>query len=279
MEIMEDVDVKVNENQISFDFLNDFQPLTKVENHEWVAKDTLVLLARAKNGLSPNFDLCGKKMIDWVALATSGCDQMFVDQPEEENLLETVKLALERSEKQYEFVALFFSDTPLMQKSTFLEVMDYFSKRRMNVMKLSRGFVFRADYLKNALMLLSGAITEFDNEDFLVVDNPQKASLAFKVLNRRILEYHKKNGVVIFGENTVFIDADVEIEAGTVVYPNNILKGETYVGHNAILESGNYVLDTIICDEAFVCQSYLEKSKIEKGKIVGPFARHINQKV
>ena len=83
----------------------------------------------------------------------------------------------------------------------------------------------------------------------------------------------------MFGENTIFVDADVEIEAGAVIYPNNILKGETYIGKNAIVESGNYIFDTIICDEAFVCQSYLEKSKVEKGKIVGPFARLVNEQV
>ena len=71
----------------------------------------------------------------------------------------------------------------------------------------------------------------------------------------------------------------MEIEAGTVVYPNNVIKGESYIGKNVILESGNYIFDTIICDEAFVCQSYLEKSKVEIGKTVGPFERLINQKI
>ena len=85
--------------------------------------------------------------------------------------------------------------------------------------------------------------------------------------------------MILLGENTIFVDADVEIEAGAVVYPNNILKGESYIGKNAILESGNYIIDTIVCDEAFVCQSYLEKSKVGEGKVVGPFARMIRQKI
>ena len=99
------------------------------------------------------------------------------------------------------------------------------------------------------------------------------------ILSGRILNYHKENGVIFFGENTIFIDADVEIVAGCVIYPNNIIKGESYIGKNVILESGNYIFDTIVCDEAFVCQSYLEKSKVEKGKVIGPFAKLINQKI
>lgn len=277
MEIDNELEIEVSENQISFDFLQNMekQPLQQTENYEWVADETLVVIIKAKGNISPNFDICGKKMIDWVSLATSGCTQKIIEEPDEENLLQTIK----DISNGYNFVAVFYSDTPLLKKSTFLEIMDYFSKRKMNVLKLIRGYVFKADYLQNAKMLLSTTVEEFDKEDFTVVDSSKKASFAFKILNNRILNYHKERGVVFFGENTIFIDADVEIEEGCVIYPNNIIKGESYIGKNVILESGNYIFDTIVCDEAFVCQSYLEKSKVEKGKIVGPFAKLINQKI
>lgn len=277
MKIDEIVEAEISENQISFDFLGQMKTevMQQAENFEWVAEETLVILVKAKGEISSNFDICGKKMIDWVALAGSGCRQVVVDEPEEDELLSVLRDLSEG----YNFVAVLYSDTPLLKKSTFLEIMDYFSKRRMNVLRLARGFVFRSEYLKNAKILLSSAIEEFDKEDFSVINTSQKISFAFKVLNNRILCYHKERGVIFFGENTIFIDADVEIEEGSVIYPNNIIKGESYIGRGVILESGNYVFDTIICDEAFVCQSYLEKSKVEKGKTIGPFARLINQKV
>ncbi len=277
MEIDNELEIEVNENQISFDFLQNMEkePLQQAENYEWVADETLVVIIKAKGDISPNFDICGKKMIDWVALATSGCTQKIIEEPDEENLLQTIKDLSDG----YNFVAVFYSDTPLLKKSTFLEIMDYFSKRRMNVLKLVRGYVFKTEYLQNAKMLLSTTVEEFDKEDFTIVNSSKKASFAFKILNNRILNYHKERGVVFFGENTIFIDADVEIEEGCVIYPNNIIKGESYIGKNVILESGNYIFDTIVCDEAFVCQSYLEKSKVEKGKVVGPFAKLINQKI
>lgn len=278
MEIDEEIEIEVDENQISFDFLNELaeeNPLQQAENYEWVAQETLVVLMRAKSGLSPDFDICGKSMIDWVKLATSGCKQEIVDEPNDEDFLSV----LQSKVSDYKFVAVFYSDTPLLQKSTFLEIMDYFSKRRMNVLKLSRGYVFRGEFLKNAKVLLSSVVEEFGKEDFSLINSAQKVSYAFRVLNNRILNYHKERGVVFFGENTIFIDADVEIESGCVVYPNNIIKGESYIGKDVILESGNYIIDTIICDEAFVCQSYLEKSKVEIGKVVGPFSRLINEKI
>ena len=275
MVIDEEIETKVEENQISFDFLNDimFEPMSA--SHEWVAENTLVVLVRASGGISPNFDLCGKKMVEWVSLATSGCTQKVIEEPSEENFLETIKSLA----GEHEYVAVFYSDTPLLKKSTFLDIMDHFSKNRMNVLKLTRGYVFRGEYLKNAAMLLSTAVEKFNQQDFTIIDDAQKVAFAFKILQERIVSYHKQNGVIFFGEETTFVDADVEIEAGTVIYPNNILKGESYIGHNVILESGNYIFDTIVCDEAFVCQSYLEKSKVEKGKTVGPFARVINQKI
>lgn len=271
------LEIEKNENQISFDFLNEIEttPVEQAQNFDWVAEETLVILVRSRGEISADFDLCGKKMIDWVALATSGCKQKTINEPDEENLLEEIN----RISEGYRFVAVFFSDTPLLKKSTFLEIMEYFSKRKMNVLKLSRGYVFKKEYLEVSKAILSSTIELFGEEDFMIVDNAKMLNYAFKVLNDRILSYHKKNGVILFGENTIFIDADVEIESGAVVYPNNIIKGETYIGHSVILESGNYILDTIVCDEAFVCQSYIEKSKIEKGKVVGPFARLVSQKV
>lgn len=278
METMEDIEIKVEENQIGFDFLNEkinVEPVVQTENFEWVADETLVVIVKAKGSVFYNFDICGKKMIDWVAMAASGCTQKVIEEPEEDDLLSIIKPLAEG----YNFVAVLYSDTPLLKKSTFLEIMDYFAKRRMNVLKLLRGYVFRTDYLNNVRMLLSTTLEEFDKEDFIIVNQPQKVSLAFKILNKRILDYHKERGVIFFGENTIFVDADVEIEEGSVIYPNNIIKGESYIGKNVILESGNYIFDTIVCDEVFVCQSYLEKSKVEKGKVVGPFARIINQMI
>ncbi len=267
----EEIAVKIKQTELNFDFLNKTE--TASQSFEWVAKETLVVLARAKNGLGSGFQISGKTMLEWVGLATSPCTQKVIDEPSEEALLDTLRPFAEK----YEFVAVFFSDTPLLKKSTFLDVMTYFSKRKMNVLRLSRGYVFRSEYLKNAKMLLSSAIEEFDKQDFTVVDSSQKASWAFGVLNKRILDYHKQNGVTLFGENTIFIDADVEIEAGTVIYPNNILKGETFVGKNVVLESGNYVSNSIICDGAILSQSYVEDSKIESGKRVGPFEKLIKK--
>ncbi len=275
METLElDVETEVEEKEINFDFLNEkMEPKTveKAGSNDWIAQETLVVIVKTKGEISYDFSICGKKLVDWVCLATSGCKQKFVDDCED--ILSAVKPLAE----DYAFVAVFYSDTPLLQKSTFIEVMNYFSRNRMNVLTLSRGVIFKNEFLQSAKMLMSGAVTDFDKEDFCVVDDAQKVSLAFDVLNERILSFHKQNGVVIFGESC--IDADVEIEEGAVIYPNNTIKGQSYIGKNVVVESGNYIEDSIVCDDCVLKLSYIKDSKIEQNKKVGPFAKLINQKM
>ena len=275
METLEmDLETEVEKSEINFDFLQEKEEpktLEKAASNDWICQETIVVVVKTKGKIPCDFSLCGKKLVDWVCLATSGCKQVFIDDCED--ILSAVKPFAEK----YNFVAVFYSDTPLLRKSTFIEVMNYFSRNRMNVLTLSRGFVFRSEFLKNAKMLMSSAVTDFDKEDFCVVDDEEKVSLAFDILNERILSFHKQNGVVVLGES--FIDADVEIEEGAVIYPNNVIKGQSYIGKNVVLESGNQIEDSIICDDCILKMSYVQNSKIEQGKTVGPFAKVINQKM
>ena len=263
---------------VNFDFLQQSQQeraLETAKSFEWVAKETLVVLVETEHSFAEDFQLCGMKMTDWVALATSGCKHKVISFVGEDEILQVAK----QYAGDFSYVAVLYNDIPLLEKQTFLDLMDYFAKRKMNVMRLERGFVFRSEYLENAQILLSGMVEKFGEEDFFVVDNAEKASHAFEVLNARIVDYHKKDGVVFFGENTIFVDVDVQIESGAIIYPNNIIKGQSYIGKNVVLESGNYIVDSAICDGAKVCQSYIKNSVVEKKKNIGPFENLTNVKV
>ena len=276
MEIDEMIETEVKELDVEtvVQKVNDTEPEVLSSSFQWVKEETLVLVVRANCDImenASNFDLCGKKMIDWVLIATSACAQKIVD---DENMLFQTLLKFAH---EYKYIAVFYSDTPLLQTSTFLEVMKYFSAKKMNFLPLQRGFVIKSDYVENYNNLLSAPFVGFGIDDFYVVNSAKSFSYAHKKLNKRILNFHKEQGVILLGEESIFIDADVQIESGVVIYPNNYLKGESYIGKNVTLESGNYIFDTIVCDNAFVIQSYLEKSKVPEGKTVGPFEKLINQ--
>lgn len=288
---------EVAENQIGFDFLktpldqaledaakqkaeeSEDEASTQTETQpsaKWDQNRTLVVVFQAKDApISDQFDICGKKMIDWVLMASSGCEQKILPQVPEEKLLETLKDLADG----FSYVVALFSNTPLLQKATFCEIMQHFVAQNLNAMKLKHGYVFKAEFLQTARMLLSTAQSQIGEDEFVQVDSARTLSQAFEVLNCRILDFHAANGVVFFGKNTIFVDADVEIEAGALIYGNNVIKGQSFIGSGAILESGNFILDSVVCEGAFVCQSYLEKCKISQGKTVGPFEKIVGRQV
>ena len=146
MEILEE-DVEIAENQISFDFLKSGDTEKQTEkNSVWKKEDTLVVVMRADEKISSNFDICGKKMLDWVTLACSGCETKVIDEVAEENLLSAL---LPYAEK-YAYVCVLFSDTPLLKRSTFIEIMDFFVSHDLRFLRLKKGYVFKREFLQSA---------------------------------------------------------------------------------------------------------------------------------
>ena len=279
----EEYQVTITENQLEFDFSDlersgseeeksSILPEGFVINKDngFVDEEVLFIIVKVKGEVDYNTELCGKKMIDWVARAGANCERIDVDDPGE-NVLGLVK----RVSTQKKYIAIFYSDTPLFEKKHFHKIMNFFTKNAMNVLTLSRGYVFRADYVKNIESLYSSQIHDFD-EGLVRVDDTKTFLKVSKFLYDKIRAYHLKNGVLLYGENSIFIDADVEIEAGVSIYQNNILRGQTYIGKGAILEANNIIIDSIISENALVVSSYIEKSKVGQGESVGPFEKLVN---
>lgn len=251
----------------------DLSTIVSTQNYDWINEETIVVIIKSdKSEMSDKLSsvlVCGKPMVEWVKIATSGPVQKVIKEPVAEQFLNVLK-GIGIGKK---YLALFYSDTPLLERSTFCEIMDYFAKNRYNIIELPRGYIFSVDYLMNIDVLFSPVKKNFNIKQFEQINTPRALSTASKVLQNKILEYHKDNGVTLFGENTIFIDADVEIEEGAVIYPNNILKGQTYIGKNVTLDSGNIINDSIIADDSEIVGSYIHKSKVKKGQKVGPFAK------
>ena len=79
------------------------------------------------------------------------------------------------------------------------------------------------------------------------------------------------NGVYVVDPKTTFVDADVVIEKGVRIEPNNTIKGESYVGENSVLEPNNTIINSIISQNVIIKNSYLSNSRIADNMIVGPF--------
>lgn len=286
----EEKDVLVVENQISFDFdslkeNNDEEEssilpasLLKSVNHEYIKEEVLFVVVKSFNDSLvknlPYLKICGKSMLDWVLLAGSECEQKVIE--DSENIIDKVREI--KTEKPY--IAVFYSDTPLLDKQSFNKLIDYFSSKNINFLQLSRGFIVKNEFLKNTTNIIQGvSSSEVDDKTLMKVDSAKKINYVSNLLFEKILAYHIKNGVIIFGQNTVFIDADVEIESGVVIYPNNVLEGETIVESGAVLRSGNIIRDSIIGCDSDIASSFIDKSKIGKGTLLEPFSKIINKEV
>ena len=250
--------------------------LTKIivsKSFEWINNECLVAIIKKQktdfcNDLSDK-EISGKTLLEWVKMATCGPEQHVLEDLAEMEIIEKLRnISLNKS-----YVFLCYSDTPYLQRSTFCKIMDYFSTSNLNALELPRGFVFKTQYLQTMSYLSSFVKKMFEPKDFNQIIASKDLTDFFEFTQNKIRDFHKRNGVTLFGEGTIFIDADVEIGKGTTIYPNNVLKGKTSVGENVILKSGNTINESIIGDFAQIEGSFIFKSKVSKDKQILPLTK------
>jgi len=88
----------------------------------------------------------------------------------------------------------------------------------------------------------------------------------------RINETHAKNGVILIDPKATYIDADVCIGGGTVIYPGNVLEGDTTIGANCTLLPNNRLRDTTVADGVRLESVVAIETEIGAETTVGPFA-------
>ena len=283
----EDIGIMVAENQLSFDFSEIekqdeeesaifTQTFIKAKNYDWIKDEVLFVAVKANHYEIAkdfsNLDLCGKKMLDWVLMAGSDCETKIINDSED------IFASIRSLSTTKPIIAVFYSDTPLLDKITFNKICDYFSSRNMNFLQLSRGFVIKTDFIKNNTYFAQG-VNLYEDKNLLIVDNAKSLSYVSNSLYNKILAFHQKNGVIIFGQNTVFIDADVEIESGVIIYPNNVIQGQSIIGQGVVLQSGNIIRDSIITNGCTLKACFVENSKITSGTAIEPFSKIINEEI
>ncbi len=235
----------------------------------------IILLVNNKNFVGVDkpyeIDLLGKSMLDWVKLACQDYKTTLVPYDNSSDVLQTIKPHLDDSE--YTFVV--YSDTPLLKSTTVKDVIDYALLKQTSVCKLTRGYVFNTDFVKNADKIYTAEPRYFDEEDFMTAFNNKQLMLIEDILKNRIISFHLNNGVRIMDATTTTIYADVTIEQGVVIYPNNHLYGVCYIGNNVKLLPNNYIENSIIDDDCTIMYSVIKNSKVPAGTKLGPFEKII----
>ena len=217
-------------------------------------------------------NILGKSMKEWVTGACEGYRVQTAEYGLEDNVAETVKPILTNSK----YTVVLYSDTPLLKPQTLKEIIDYALTKKASVVKLTRGYVFETDFIRRAENIYTAEPHYFDEEDFIAAFGLKQLSMIESIMKTRILNYHMKSGVRILDLDSVTIEADVTIEKGTVIHPNNRLYGTCYIGFNVELLPNNYIKNSIIEDYSKILYSVVENSKIPPNSRVGPFEKVVH---
>ena len=87
-----------------------------------------------------------------------------------------------------------------------------------------------------------------------------------------VREVAQASGSTIIDVKSTYIDPNVEVGAGTVIYPNTTILGQTTIGSRCRIGPNTVISDSRIADEVTVFASVVEGAVIESRADVGPFS-------
>ncbi|MPQ42177.1 bifunctional UDP-N-acetylglucosamine diphosphorylase/glucosamine-1-phosphate N-acetyltransferase GlmU [Clostridium tarantellae] len=126
------------------------------------------------------------------------------------------------------------------------------------------------EILKSEGKKVGAMITDF--EETLGVNSRAELSVVESILRQRINKKHLDNGVTIIDPLNTYIGIDVEIGQDTIIYPGNVIEGNTKIGEDCILYPNSRISDTVIGNRVEIQSSVILKSIIGEDTTVGPFA-------
>lgn len=110
------------------------------------------------------------------------------------------------------------------------------------------------------------------------VNNYEELWAVEQVQRAQLIKYWMQHGVRFFAPQTVHIDLNVSIGAGTFIGTGVHLLGETAIGKHCSIEAFSYIIDSTIDDQAVIkSHSLIEQSHLQEQAVVGPFA-HVGPK-
>lgn len=116
-----------------------------------------------------------------------------------------------------------------------------------------------------------GALS-IDYEETIGVNSRVQLAEAEEILRNRINKKHMENGVTLVDPKSIYIGSDVKIGRDTVIYPGNVIEGNTTIGEDVILYPNSRISNSIISNNVEIQSSVIIDSEIGEKTTVGPFA-------
>jgi bifunctional UDP-N-acetylglucosamine pyrophosphorylase/glucosamine-1-phosphate N-acetyltransferase len=106
----------------------------------------------------------------------------------------------------------------------------------------------------------------------LAVRSPQDVSRAIAFLREKKMGELESRGVIVLDPATTWVDLEVRIGRGTIIYPSAVIEGRTTIGAGCRIYPFVHLVDTHLGDRVKVLSSsMIERSRIEDDAQVGPF--------
>ncbi len=115
----------------------------------------------------------------------------------------------------------------------------------------------------------------FDNaETFVGVNTLEQLEFVSEKLRQEKNAQLRDSGVRFMDSRSTYIDWEISIGEGTLIYPNVILEGKTTIGTDVVIGAGSVITDSKV-DDSVEIKSYsvLEECHVRSKAVIGPFAR------
>lgn len=164
-----------------------------------------------------------------------------------------------------EYSLVLYSDTPLMTKANVMNIIDFAKAKGLNVLKLTRGYVFKNEYIKRVDDIYAPSTYYFDEEDFMVASTYKQLYVVSQTLKNRIITYQMNNGVYFADPDSTYIEANVAIGGGTKIGPFVSLMKDTSVGKNVTIGAHTTLINAKIYDGASLDGAYIDGGVVLSG--------------
>ena len=135
-------------------------------------------------------------------------------------------------------------------------------------------------YLTDTLAFIKTAgkhavVCELDDyQEALGVNSHVEIAQAEAAMRKRINEKLMTDGVRIIRPEATYIEQGVQIGAGTTLFPDTYIEGNTIIGKNCLIEGNVMIRNCQIADDVIIRMgSYCDDSIVAENCEVGPYAR------
>lgn len=110
--------------------------------------------------------------------------------------------------------------------------------------------------------------------DIMGVNTQAELAKVTRIAYRRKAEQLLASGVILIDPRSTYIEDEVTVGLGSVLYPNVYLFGRTQIGNFCVIEPNCLINDSKVFDSVKIKMgSHIEKAIIRKEALVGPYAR------